>query len=236
MTQLSEIVTGNVPGAGRASEGGHVLTPRQRRILRAIRDSIRIRGYPPSIPEIGASVGLASTSSVDYQLGVLERAGYLKRDVGLRRRRPRVMELRMPASVPPPVVPGHSGPARAPVLVPVVAGVQEGLPVLDAGQIEDVWPLPRQVTGDGTLFMVRVAGEAMVGAAIAPWDWVVVRQAGDAADGDIVLATLAGDAAVRTLRRRGGHTWLVPHHPDYQPVLADDATILGVITAVLRLV
>jgi repressor LexA len=146
------------------------------------------------------------------------------------------MKLRMPASVPPPRVPGSGRPAAAAALVPVVAGVEQGLPVLDAGQIDDVWPLPRQVTGDGTLFILRVPGEAMAGAAIAPWDWVVVRQADDAADGDIVVAALASDTAVRTLRRRGGHTWLVPHHPDYQPLLADDATILGVVTAVLRLV
>jgi repressor LexA len=211
-----------------------VLTWRQRKILRVIRDSIRTRGYPPSMREIADAVGLVSVNTVSYQLEILERVGYVKRDASRRR----AIELHLPRKVPPPRVPGDGRTADAPVLVPVLACVTPDLPMLDERNVEDVWPLPRQVAGDGALFMVRVSGDAMTGAAIAPGDWAVARPAGadDAADGDIVVATLDGHAAVRTLRRNDGHTWLVPHHCGYQPLLADCAVILGVVTAVLRLV
>jgi repressor LexA len=202
-----------------------VLTWRQRRILRVIRDSVQRRGYPPSMREIGDEVGLASISSVSYQLAALERKGYLRRNG----RRPRTAEVRLPAH---PEVPEQQ--ARVPAYVPMVGRITPDLPILADKQIDDVFPLPRRLVGEGTLFMVEMAGDSMINAAIADGDWLVVRQQADAGDGDIVAAMIRGEATVKRLKRSDGHDWLIPHNPVYVPILADDATILGAVVAVLR--
>ena len=100
--------------------------------------------------------------------------------------------------------------------------------------IEEVFPLPKQLVGDGQLFLLKVVGDSMVDAAICDGDWVVVRQQPNAENGDIVAALLDGEATVKTFKRRDGHIWLMPHNPDYEPILGDDAVIVGKVTAVLR--
>jgi len=220
----------------------HVLTWRQRKILRVIKDSVEARGYPPSMREIGDAVGLTSTASVSFQLATLQRKGFLHRDG----RRPRTMEVVLPAqraaAVPGPS--GAPGPDRIPprdlpepVYVPMVARLAPGVPVLADEQIQDVYPLPRQLVGEGTLFLLTMAGDSMISAAIADGDWLVVRQAGDqdeAEDGAIVAAVLDGEAVVRRLKRSDGHVWLMAHHPGFFPLLGDTATILGTVVALLR--
>ena len=220
----------------------HVLTWRQRKILRVIKDSVEARGYPPSMREIGDAVGLTSTASVSFQLATLQRKGFLHRDG----RRPRTMEVVLPAQRTA-AVPGPSGapgaeriPARdlpEPVYVPMVARLAPGVPVLADEQIQDVYPLPRQLVGEGILFLLTMAGDSMISAAIADGDWLVVRQAGDqdeAEDGAIVAAVLDGEAVVRRLKRSDGHVWLMAHHPGFFPLLGDTATILGTVVALLR--
>jgi repressor LexA len=225
----------------------HVLTWRQRKILRVIKDSVQARGYPPSMREIGDAVGLTSIASVSYQLATLQRKGFLHRDG----RRPRTMEVVLPAqrtaAVPgPPGVPATPapGPERTPprdlpepVYVPLVARLAPGVPVLADEQVQDVYPLPRQLVGEGTLFLLTMAGGSMINAAIADGDWLVVRQAGEqdeAEDGAIVAAMLDGEAVVRRLKRSDGHVWLMAHNPDFFPLLGDTATILGTVVALLR--
>ncbi len=219
----------------------HVLTWRQRKVLRVIQDSVRQRGYPPSMREIGNAVGLTSTSSVGYQLSALERKGYLTRDG----RRPRTTELRLPSRPAVPPEQGHAAEAeqpgedpdiasREPVYVPVVSRIVTDGPILAAEQVEDVFPLPRRLVGKGILFALRVAGDSMINAAIADGDWVVVRQQEDAEDGAIVAALIGGEATVRTLKRSDGHDWLMPGNRAFLPILGDDATILGKVVAVLR--
>jgi repressor LexA len=100
--------------------------------------------------------------------------------------------------------------------------------------VEDVFPLPRQLVGDGPLFLLQVKGESMIEAAIADGDWVVVRQQPTADNGDIVAAMLDNEATVKTFRRKDGHIWLMPANADYSPINGDDAVILGRVTAVLR--
>ncbi len=100
--------------------------------------------------------------------------------------------------------------------------------------VEDVFPLPRELVGEGTLFMLKVVGDSMVEAAICDGDWVVVRQQPTAENGEIVAAMIDGEATVKTFRRREGHPWLIPANDAYAPFRADDATILGRVTAVLR--
>jgi repressor LexA len=220
----------------------HVLTWRQRKVLQVIRDSVQKRGYPPSMREIGEAVGLTSTSSVSYQLSTLQKKGYLHRDVG----RPRTVEVRLPGhpavrpepnreeEVLPADLPGIDIPSQEAIYVPLVGRIAAGGPILAEQSVEDVFPLPRQLVGDGTLFLLHVAGDSMMNAAITDGDWVVVRQQEDAENGEIVAAMLDGEATVKTFKRSDGHVWLIPHNPAYTPILGDEATILGKVVAVLR--
>ena len=204
------------------------LTPRQRRVLEVIRDSVERRGYPPSMREIGEAVGLTSTSSVSHQLATLERKGFLRRDPN----RPRAVEVKVPAT--PIDVTGEGDERPVPAYVPLVGRIAAGGPILAEQLVEDVFPLPRQLVGDGQLFLLQVRGESMIEAAIADGDWVVVRQQPTADNGDIVAAMLDGEATVKTFSRKDGHVWLLPHNADYAPIDGDQATILGRVTAVLR--
>ncbi|HEU5035210.1 MAG TPA: transcriptional repressor LexA [Mycobacteriales bacterium] len=205
------------------------LTPRQRRVLEVIRDSVERRGYPPSMREIGEAVGLTSTSSVSHQLEMLQRKGFLRRDAN----RPRAVEVKLPPATPSDVT-GEGDARPAPTYVPVVGRIAAGGPILAEEVVEDVFPLPRQLVGDGQLFLLQVKGDSMIDAAIAEGDWVVVRQQPSADNGDIVAAMLDGEATVKTLRRRNGHVWLMPANDNYAPIDGDAATILGRVTAVLR--
>ncbi len=223
---------------GPADEAG--LTPRQRKVLEVIRSAVERKGYPPSMREIGEAVGLTSSSSVSHQLAALERKGWLRRDPN----RPRAIEVRSPDR--------GEGPASQQVVanthdetgigdarpqasyVPLVGRIAAGGPILAEEAIEDVFPLPRRLVGDGTLFLLQVVGESMVDAAICDGDWVVVHQQPVAENGDIVAAMIDGEATVKTFKRRDGHVWLMPHNPAFEPIPGDEATILGRVTAVLR--
>jgi repressor LexA len=214
------------------------LTRRQQAILDVIRDSVERRGYPPSIREICESAGLASTSSVAHQLAMLERKGFLRRDPN----RPRAVDVRhsdstaeKPKAARRAVAVTDDAPrGDAPVFVPVVGRIAAGGPILAEQMIEDVFPLPKVLVGDGTLFLLRVVGESMIDAAISDGDWVVVRQQEDAENGEIVAAMIDGEATVKTFQRRDGHAWLLPHNAAYAPIQADEATILGKVVTVLR--
>ena len=214
----------------------HVLTWRQRKVLQVIRDSVQRRGYPPSMREIGEAVGLTSTSSVSYQLSTLQNKGYLRRDAG----RPRTVEVRLPGH--PAVRPDSDIDDEMPMditsqeaaYVPLVGRIAAGGPILAEQAIEDIFPLPRQLVGEGTLFLLKVVGDSMINAAIADGDWVVVRQQPVAENGDIVAAMIDGEATVKTFKRSAEHVWLMPHNPAYTPIPGDEAEILGKVVAVLR--
>lgn len=216
------------------SAGIDSLTPRQRRVLEVIREWVERLGYPPSVREIGEAVGLTSTSSVAHQLRTLERKGYLRRDPN----RPRAVGIRPADSAPAALAAAEDSsaePARpSPVFVPVVGRIAAGGPVLAEQAVEDVFPLPKEIVGTGTLFLLRVVGDSMVEAAITDGDWVVIRQQPSADNGDIVAAMIDGEATVKTFKRRDGHVWLLPHNPTYEPIPGDEATVLGRVVAVLR--
>jgi repressor LexA len=229
-------------------EPGHVLTWRQRKVLQVIRDSVQKRGYPPSMREIGEAVGLTSTSSVSYQLSTLQAKGYLHRDAG----RPRTVEVRLPGhpAVRPEFEQDEEQTAEAPAgsfdipsqeaaYVPLVGRIAAGGPILAEQQVEDVFPLPKQLVGQGEHFLLQVSGDSMINAAITDGDWVVVRSQSDAENGEIVAAMVEGqgaegEATVKTFKKSDGHVWLIPHNPLYAPILGDEATILGKVVAVLR--
>jgi repressor LexA len=203
------------------------LTARQRRILEFIREWVETHGYPPSVREIGEAVGLVSPSSVAYQLKELERKGYLRRDPN----RPRAVDVRPPSDDDEEARRAHR---PTPAYVPVVGRIAAGGPILAEQAIEDVFPLPRELVGEGTLFLLQVKGDSMLDAAICDGDWVVVRQQPTANNGEIVAAMLDNEATVKTYRRRDKHVWLLPQNPAFEPIPGDDATILGRVVAVLR--
>ncbi|KAA2254866.1 transcriptional repressor LexA [Solihabitans fulvus] len=203
------------------------LTQRQRRVLEVIRDWVERFGYPPSLREIGEAVGLTSTSSVAHQLRALERKGYLRRDPN----RPRAVGV-LPPEPETPALGTTLRPEAA--YVPLVGRIAAGGPILAEQAIEDVFPLPKEIVGEGSLFLLKVVGDSMVDAAITDGDWVVVRQQPTAENGDVVAAMIDGEATVKTLKRRDDHVWLMPHNPAYEPILGDEASILGRVVAVLR--
>ncbi len=206
------------------------LTTRQRKVLEVIREAVERRGYPPSVREIGEAVGLTSTSSVAHQLKVLQTKGFLRRDPN----RPRAVEVLLPAAEDRPFEQDDVVARPVPAYVPLVGRIAAGGPVLAEQRVEDVFPLPRELVGEGTLFMLKVAGDSMIEAAICDGDWVVVRQQPVAENGDIVAAMIDGEATVKTYRRRDGHILLLPHNPAFEPIDGDDAVILGRVAAVLR--
>jgi repressor LexA len=219
---VREIPDGPADGSG--------LTTRQRRVLEVIRAAVQERGYPPSVREIGEAVGLTSTSSVAHQLRVLQEKGFLRRDP----HRPRALDVRTAES--PDTFDETTGVSARPaaVYVPVVGRIAAGGPVLAEEAVEDVFPLPKELVGEGTLFLLRVTGESMLDAGICDGDWVVVRQQPVAEKGEIVAAMVEGEATVKTYARRGGKVWLLPQNPAYSPIPGDDATILGRVVTVLR--
>lgn len=211
------------------------LTVRQGQILEVIRSWVDRLGYPPSVREIGDAVGLNSTSSVAHQLQALQRKGYLRRDPN----RPRAVGV-LPADVDPAELRAAAeatAEAEAlpkPAYVPLVGRIAAGGPVLAEQAIEDVFPLPKEIVGEGDLFLLRVAGDSMIEAAITDGDWVVVRQQPAANNGEIVAAMLEGEATVKTFKRKDGHVWLLPQNAAYEPIPGDEASILGKVVAVLR--
>ncbi|TDC95225.1 transcriptional repressor LexA [Saccharopolyspora aridisoli] len=199
------------------------LSDRQLKVLEAIREWMSEHGYPPSVREIGDAVGLTSTSSVAYQLRVLERKGFLRRDP----HRPRTVGVLVAGE------PENEAQAK-PAYVPVVGRIAAGGPILAEESIEDVFPLPKEIVGDGTLFLLKVVGDSMIDLAITDGDWVAVRQQPDADNGEVVAAMIDGEATVKTFKRTDEHVWLMPHNSAYEPILGDDAQILGKVVAVLR--
>ncbi|MDP9806995.1 repressor LexA [Trueperella bonasi] len=232
------------------------LSDRQTSILRAICAGLTENGYPPTVREIGEKVGLKSSSSVKYQLDLLEKATCIVRDP----RRPRTLEVTDLGLE----LAGEWAPAKrqipsssniraveeeaedtyriddlevnvsAPVNVPAVGRIAAGGPILAEQVIEDVFPLPRQLTGTGDLFMLEVSGDSMIDAAICDGDWVVVRRQPVAENGEIVAAMIDGEATVKAFQKKDGHIWLLPRNSNYAPIPGNDAEILGKVVTVLR--
>lgn len=211
--------------------GPRRLTEKQQAILEFISREVELRGYPPSMREIGDAVGLASLSSVTHQLSRLELAGYIRRDA----KRPRALEVLIaPAATSSAardslgIQPGET------TLVPLVGQIAAGLPITAEQMVDDVLPLPKQLVGEGDLFMLKVVGDSMIDAAICEGDYVVVRQQRSADNGDIVAAMLDGEATVKVFRQRDGHVWLLPRNSAFEPIVGDRAEVLGKVVAVLR--
>lgn len=205
----------------------HTLTARQREILECIDQSMRDRGYPPSVREIGEVVGLGSPSTVHSHLSSLQRMGFLRRDPT----KPRAIEVLFdPAS--------GAAVERRPVRhIPLVGEVAAGTDVLAQENVEELMPVPADMTGDGELFMLRVRGDSMVDAGILDGDFVVVKSGTDPSRGDIVVAGIPGEeATVKTFDRRGDQVVLVPSNTRLEPMVFDpaDVQVFGRVVTVMR--
>ena len=216
------------------SEAIPLLTSRQRTILDFIRDRVNEKGFPPSVREIGEAVGLTSTSSVAHQLRVLEEKGYLRRDPNT----PRAMLVTDDAQpLPEEETEEPVNAAALPdslVPVPLLGQIAAGAPILADENETESFPLPRELVGDGDLFLLRVKGDSMIDAAICDGDFVVIRSQQTAENGEIVAALLDDEATVKTLSRRDGHVWLLPANDSYAPIPGDDARVMGKVVSVFR--
>lgn len=207
------------------------LTARQEQILSVVEESIRTTGYPPSVREIGQRVGLASPSTVKYHLDSLEKMGMLTREAG----RPRALRTEAATQFSPRAVevPVSSSDSDA-VSIPLVGQIAAGTPITAEQNVEDVFSLPTRLTGRGQLFVLEVRGDSMIDAAICDGDYVVVRAQNVAENGEIVAAMIDGEATVKVWLRDDSGTWLLPRNPDFQPIPAGPAQILGRVVTVVR--
>jgi repressor LexA len=200
------------------------LPERQQRILVTIRDWVVRHGYSPSTREIGEAVGLRSSSSVSKHLTALEDKGFLRRSGAMSRPIDVRAFLQEPAA----------RESDSSVPVPVVGDIAAGVPIAAEENLDEVLTLPRELTGRGTVFGLRVRGESMVDAAICDGDIVVIRQLNEAHSGQIVAAMIDGEATVKVYRRRNGHVFLEPRNPAFDVIDGDEAVVLGVVVSVLR--
>jgi repressor LexA len=208
--------------------GEHQLTERQRSILEFIENQMRERGFPPSVREIGAEVGLTSPSSVHAHLATLQKYGYLARDPS----KPRAIKVSWDATS------GAVDVERRPVRhVPLVGQVAAGTNVLAEEHIEETFPVPADLTGDGDLFMLRIRGDSMIELGILDGDFVVARVQSTATPGEIVVAGIPGEeATVKTYRAANGKTVLEPANSSMEPLVfdPDEVTLYGRVVTVLR--
>lgn len=200
------------------------LPERQQRILVTIRDWVVEHGYSPSTREIGDAVGLRSSSSVSKHLASLEDKGFLRRSAAVSR----PIDVRAFLNGSTQAESGDSVP------VPVVGDIAAGVPIAAEQHVDDILKLPRELTGRGNVFGLRVRGDSMVDAAICDGDIVVVRQEREAHSGQIVAAMIDDEATVKVYRRRNGHVYLEPRNPAYDVIDGDNAVVLGIVVSVLR--
>ncbi len=199
------------------------LTDRQRQILDFIKAEVRRVGFPPTVRDIGAAVGLSSSSTVHSHLAALEAKGLIRRDPS----KPRALE-----------VIGHEDEAREVDYnvrrLPLVGQVAAGAPILAAENIEQTMSLPVELVHDDSTFILKVKGGSMIEAGILDGDFVVVRQQATANNGEIVVAMIEDEATVKTFYRETGRIRLQPENASMDPIYATDLSILGKVVAVFR--
>ena len=206
------------------------LTDRQRQTLQFIAETVADRGYPPSVRETCEALGLASSSTVHSHLQALQRKGYIKIDPT----KPRAIEILFDPET------GIAAERRSARSVPLLGRIAAGAPILAEENVEEIYPMPSDLVGDGTVFMLEVKGDSMIDAGILDGDFVIIRQQPTAHSGEIVAAMIPNEygdaeATVKTIRHRGSAITLEPANPRLQPFEAPQGTeILGKVVAVLR--
>ncbi len=198
------------------------LSPRQRDILEIIKKEITLKGYPPSVREIGEAVGLTSSSTVHNHLTILEQKGYIRRDPT----KPRAIE----------VLDSLSEFSRKTVYVPIVGQVTAGEPILAVENIEDSFPIPYDLVKADSVFMLRIKGESMIEAGILDGDLILVRQQNTANNGDIVVALMEDEATVKRFYKEKNSIRLQPENSSMAPIYSQNVSILGKVIGVFRTV
>ena len=237
------------------------LSSRQRDVLQAIVGFRREHQYGPSVRDIGEAIGLGP-SGVHHHLKMLRQKGWLsagctgqarssvvlapgqpvievieprqaKGAIRAARSRERGKSVDSGRTAGPVEMPGAAGSPNV-AYVELIGEIAAGYPRDARQSVEDVFPLPKQLVGEGDLFLLKVVGDSMIDAAIADGDWVVVREQQVAENGEIIAAMIEGEATVKSYRMADGHVWLIPHNPAFTPIQGDGASILGKVVSVLR--
>lgn len=221
------------------------LSPRQSAILKVLHTALETHGYPPSVREIAQAAGLSSSSTVKHHLDKLETNGYIRRMPGL----PRALELiDSPFSDKPPTdavsslentpqqvfIPISQVSDSPTTDIPLVGKIAAGIPITAEQVVDDIFTLPQRFTGKGELFVLEVAGDSMIEAAICDGDYVVIRKQNTATEGEIVAAMLDGEATVKVFSRKDGNVWLLPRNENYAPIPGNNSTILGKVVTIIR--
>lgn len=210
------------------------LSKRQMAIYEYICTYTKEKGYPPSVREIGAAVGLASPSTVHMHLKVLQERGFIKRDS----KKPRTIEVVSHESSEPAEQPKVISPtedvASNEMHLPLVGRVAAGMPILAEQNVEETLTLPTSIVGDASSFILRVRGESMINAGIYDGDYIVVKEQDDAHDGEIVVALIDDSATVKTFYRERDRIRLQPENDSMDPIYVTNPTILGRVTALIR--
>ena len=207
------------------------LKDREKRVLEFITEQIKKNGYPPTVRDIGAALGIKSTSTVQKSMVILEEEGFIRKQAGKRR----AFEV---------VAGGAEKPHTAAqdrtdvVDVPIVGRVAAGTPILAEQNIEGSFPMPAQFIGKGTNFMLTVHGDSMVEAGIMDGDYILVQEQKTANNGDIVVAMINGEfeseSTVKTFYKENGHIRLQPQNSSMDPIIVDDCEIVGLVKGVFR--
>lgn len=202
---------------------GKTLSKRQKSILQFIKDEVQDKGYPPSVREIGAAVGLASSSTVHSHLRKLEDYGFIRRDPS----KPRAIEVLLDKS--------NRFYNKSIVNVPIVGQVTAGTPILAVENIEDYFPIPHDFTGDHDVFILQIKGDSMIEAGIFDRDYVLIKKSETAENGDIVVALIDGrDATVKRYFHEGSHVRLQPANSSMAPIIVNDVSIVGQVIGLFR--
>ncbi|MBQ2678479.1 MAG: transcriptional repressor LexA [Firmicutes bacterium] len=209
-----------------------MLKDREKKILDFMKKEIKQKGYPPTVREICAALGIKSTSTVHKDIATLEKEGYIRKDPS----KPRALML--VDSEEAGTANRFSNAERTDVVeIPVVGRVAAGTPILAEENIEDSFPVPSRYVTNGTSFMLTVKGESMIEAGIMDGDYILVQQQNTARNGDIVVAMIDGfesEATVKTFYKEDNHIRLQPENSTMNPIIVKDVRILGKVTGVFR--
>lgn len=206
------------------------ITKRQQQIYDYIRSYQEEKGYPPSVREMAAAVGLSSPSTVHAHLNALEERGLIKRD----RTKPRAIEVFNEDGSSAKQAPAGETLDRGSITLPLVGRVAAGMPILAEQNIEDTFTVPTEIATDASSFILEVHGESMINVGIYNGDYIIVREQHSATNGEIIVAMIDGEATVKTFYKEQGRVRLQPENDTMEPIYADNPTILGKVVALMR--
>jgi repressor LexA len=199
------------------------LTGQQKKILEYIKKEVNTKGYPPSVREICAAVGLKSTSTVHGHLAKLEKNGYIRRDPT----KPRAIELLTNDG-------SENGFVKEVVQIPIVGKVTAGEPILAVENVEDFFPVPKEFTDGSNFYMLKIKGDSMINAGILDGDYVLVKQQNTANNGDIVVAMIEDEATVKRFFKETNYIRLQPENPSMSPIISQNINVIGKVKGVFR--